>query len=204
MAKGKPRWNPIRCPCCKQPTKLGPNNPPLSQEAVLQLHGGHLLGLDAGWSSRCAKDRKLKWACQNCFRSGRALQAKPWLQTYLDWPPRFAYFDIKKRCNDCKRNFIFSASEQSKWYEDYKFWVQSEPKQCLACRRLRRDRARNHKALALALSELDPKDPLQLAKVSELYLAIGRNRKAADYLARAKNRAGGLAALETLMKTRME
>jgi hypothetical protein len=79
--------------------------------------------------------------------------------------------------------------------------VQSEPKQCLACRRIRRKRANASKALILALSELDPKDPLQLAKISELYLAIGSNRKAAEYLARAKNRAGGLETLEA-MKTK--
>ncbi|MCI0444155.1 hypothetical protein L0152_13215, partial [bacterium] len=80
----------------------------------------------------------------------------------------------------------------------------SEPKQCVACRRMRRQRTRTNKALALALSELDPKDPLQLAGISELYLAIGSTRKAADYLARAKNRAKGLADLETLMKRRMK
>jgi hypothetical protein len=68
------------------------------------------------------------------FSAGRALEAKPWLQTYLDFPPRFAYFEIKKRCEHCKKCFIFSSTEQYKWYEQYKFWVQSEPKQCPACR----------------------------------------------------------------------
>ncbi|MCI0445906.1 hypothetical protein L0152_22165, partial [bacterium] len=67
---------------------------------------------------------------------------------------------------------------------------------------MRRQRAKTNKVLALAISELDPKDPLQLDRISELYLAIGSTRKAADYLASAKNRAGGLAALETLKKRR--
>ncbi|MCI0614695.1 zinc-ribbon domain containing protein, partial [bacterium] len=116
----------------------------------------------------------------------------------------FAYFDIKKRCEDCKKPFIFSSTEQHKWYEEYKFWVQSEPKQCLSCRRMRRQRAKTNKVLALAISELDPKDPLQLDRISELYLAIGSTRKAADYLASAKNRAEGLVALETLKKRRMK
>lgn len=200
MAKGKPRWNPIKCPSCGEPRKLGPLYPPLCQEEKLRLHAAPDWWTSPGWSLRWAKKRKLYWACVKCFRSERALQAKPWLQTFLDWPPRFAYYDIKKRCEDCKNPFIFSGSEQQKWYEEFKFWVQSEPKQCPDCRRLRRKRAETNKALGLALTKLDPKDPLQLARVSELYLAIGSNRKASIFFTRAKNKAGGIEALEALMK----
>jgi hypothetical protein len=67
--------------------------------------------------------------------------------------------------------------------------------------RLRRARAAANKALASALSELDPKDPLKLARVSDLYLAVGSHRKAADYLSRAKNRAGSIEALESMIKS---
>ncbi|MCI0618067.1 hypothetical protein L0244_34260, partial [bacterium] len=128
MAKGKPRRSTIKCPCCGEASKLGDDYPPLSQEEELRLHDA-LYWTEPGWSLRWAKNRKLHWACQKCLRTGRALEAKPWLQTYLDFPPRFAYFDIKKRCEDCKKGFIFSSIEQYKWYEEYKFWVQSEPKQ---------------------------------------------------------------------------
>lgn len=200
MTKGKPRWNPIRCPCCQESARLGRDYPPLSQEEILRSKAEPLVWSQPGWPLRCAKNRKLKWACLKCIGSGRALEAKPWLQTFLDFLPRFAYFDVRKRCDDCKQHFVFSASEQYRWYEQYKFWVQSEPKQCLSCRRLRRQRVEANKELVAALSELDPRDPLQLARISDLYLVIGSVRKAAEYLSRAKNRAGGVETLETQRK----
>jgi hypothetical protein len=200
MAKGKPRWNAIKCPCCGEPAKLGPNYPPISQEEKFRLNVTRSVLLEPGWSLRTAKYSKLYWACKKCFRDGRALEAKTWLQTHLDRAPRFAYYDLKKRCKDCKKPFVFSSTEQQKWYEVYKLWVQSEPVHCLACRRLRRKRAAAHKELASSLAELNPQDPLQLAKISDLYLTVGSARKAAEYLARAKNRAGGLEALATMRK----
>ncbi|WP_420841919.1 zinc-ribbon domain containing protein [Fimbriiglobus ruber] len=45
---------------------------------------------------------------------------------------------MNSTCEDCKQPFVFTASEQQFWYETLKFWVQSHPKQCISCRRVRR------------------------------------------------------------------
>ncbi len=89
-----------------------------------------------------AKKNTLLWACDMCLKSGRALVANPAHQTFCDHTPFLAYFDQNKRCTDFAKRFAFSAEEQRHWYEQLKFWVQSEPRQCALCRRSRRLRKR--------------------------------------------------------------
>jgi hypothetical protein len=68
------------------------------------------------------------------------MEANPVVQKFCDHPPYLAYFDVPLRCEDCGSTFVFEAKEQQFWYEELKFWVQSRPKQCAACRKLRRER----------------------------------------------------------------
>jgi len=49
--------------------------------------------------------------------------------------PRLYYVDMKKTCRDCGRYFIFFAEEQRHWYEDLKFFVDSDCVRCPDCRR---------------------------------------------------------------------
>lgn len=49
--------------------------------------------------------------------------------------PRYWYVDADFACARCGAEFTFSADEQRTWYEEYGFWVDSVPKNCLACRR---------------------------------------------------------------------
>ncbi len=79
------------------------------------------------------------WACDGCLHSKRAIVGNPAKQKFCDHPPFLAYYDEEKTCNTCKRTFIFSASEQKHWYETLEFWVQSEAKDCLECRRKARE-----------------------------------------------------------------
>jgi hypothetical protein len=48
--------------------------------------------------------------------------------------PRYWCVDAVFPCERCNSEFIFSAAEQRTWYEEYRFWVDSLPKHCLACR----------------------------------------------------------------------
>jgi transcription elongation factor Elf1 len=48
--------------------------------------------------------------------------------------PRYWYVDALFRCGRCGAEFTFSAAEQQAWYEDYRFWVDSVPKNCSTCR----------------------------------------------------------------------
>jgi len=52
--------------------------------------------------------------------------------------PRYWYIDAEVVCDSCGTQFVFSASEQEKWYETYRFYVDSFPRKCITCRRTAR------------------------------------------------------------------
>jgi Probable zinc-ribbon domain len=45
------------------------------------------------------------------------------------------YFDVRRRCRDCGRKFIFFAEEQRHWYEELKFNLEADCVHCCECRR---------------------------------------------------------------------
>ncbi len=49
--------------------------------------------------------------------------------------PREWYIDATFECQVCKKEFLWSASEQKTWFEDYYFWIDSTPNHCKNCRR---------------------------------------------------------------------
>ena len=53
--------------------------------------------------------------------------------------PREWYADAQFTCDVCKDDFIWTASEQKAWFEDYNFWVDSIPKNCAICRKEKRN-----------------------------------------------------------------
>jgi hypothetical protein len=53
--------------------------------------------------------------------------------------PRHWYIDAAFRCRRCREEFLFSAKEQQFWYEECRFWIDSVPRACPACRKLLRD-----------------------------------------------------------------
>ena len=54
--------------------------------------------------------------------------------------PRHWYVDATFKCKDCGSEFLFSAKEQIFWYETRRFYVDSQPKRCAACRKKERAR----------------------------------------------------------------
>lgn len=52
--------------------------------------------------------------------------------------PRHWYVDAEFICDTCGDSFVFSASEQKTWYEEYRFYVDSIPRHCETCRRAAR------------------------------------------------------------------
>ena len=52
--------------------------------------------------------------------------------------PRNWYIDARIVCLTCNDEFLFSVDEQRVWYEEYRFYVDSFPNQCRACRRAAR------------------------------------------------------------------
>ena len=171
------------CQCCKRERIFSPSEPLLSQEIYLwneKLNYGTLV----------ENAPKMQWACSECLKSGRAIAANPASQTYCDWLPYLAYFDNAHHCVECGMSFIFSKEEQRYWYEELGFWVQSKPNQCRKCRAGKRKRAQANRDLQKALADLEPGDAFQLAAIAKLYLSLGHQEKASEFLRRAKNRAG--------------
>lgn len=144
--KVKIKHEKIKCPCCKQHRDVLKGTPLLAVEAELRRHAtSPWWGTAESWSVEKAKRGELQWACHFCLKAGKAIAAQPWVQTFCDYCPYFAYFDVSLRCEDCQSAFVFFAKEQQYWYEILKFWVQSRPKQCAVCRRARRERARQER-----------------------------------------------------------
>lgn len=140
MAKDQPS-DKLRCPCCGKPRPVT-DTTLLRAEAEWLATGAFDARRPPGWSVEAAREGRLQWACSHCIRAGLALEGHPALQTWCDYDPYFAFIDAKLMCEDCGQSFVFSATEQRHWYEMLKFWVQSRPKQCLPCRRIRRARRR--------------------------------------------------------------
>jgi hypothetical protein len=88
---------------------------------------------------------KIHWACDKCLEKGKAILADPTQQTFVDFVPYYAYFDRKFQCRKCGKLFTFSANEQRYWFETLKFWVQSYPKDCIDCRRRKREAKKQSK-----------------------------------------------------------
>lgn len=127
----------LKCPCC------GVRNSPTFLKNLFKqiesLEARHAIWWANEASQIIEKISEFRWACDGCLRSGKATIAHPEKQTFCDHPPFLAYFDREKICSTCKQVFLFKAKEQEFWYETLKFWVQSEAKNCPACRKKARE-----------------------------------------------------------------
>jgi glutaredoxin len=165
---------------------MRPNTSPWRIETVLiEQKLGFSSNLEPGWSTRHAS--RLVWACDDCLAAGRALEAKPWLQVHGLGSPEFAYFDQTRSCEDCKTDFLFSASEQAYWYETLQFVTYSVPKQCPDCRKTRRKAKGVHLELGRIHAQFSG-SVAELIQLADLYLELGNAPKALEHLRRAKNK----------------
>lgn len=79
-------------------------------------------------------DSYFEWACDVCLKDKKAILASPALQN-ASMTPSLAYYDKEKTCRTCDAAFTFTKEEKKLWYEQLKFWIDSEPVNCLNCRR---------------------------------------------------------------------
>jgi Probable zinc-ribbon domain len=175
-----------RCPCCRLARPMRPSTAPWRIETVSNKEKPGIWGnLESGWSAKNASH--LLWACDDCLTAGRALEAKPWLQTHGYGFAVFAYFDQTRSCEDCGTEFLFSASEQTYWYEELQFVMQSVPKQCPDCRKTRRKAKGVHLELGRIQAQFSG-TVAELIQLADLYLELGNAAKALEHLRRAKNK----------------
>ena len=126
-----------------------------------------------------------EWACDDCLSNKKALIADPTKQEFLDWPPHYFYVDKINECKTCKIEFCFSKEEQQFWYEELKFWVQSEAIDCKKCRSAKRERNSEikeaRKRLDSLLPTLDKNDEESIKEIISAYELLGAHRKLAEY-----------------------
>lgn len=53
--------------------------------------------------------------------------------------PRHWYVDAYMPCEGCGDTFLWSASEQRAWFEEYRFYVDSRATRCMVCRAQKRE-----------------------------------------------------------------
>ena len=92
--------------------------------------------------------------------------------------PRHWYINADFKCERCGSDFTWSAEEQKAWFEDYFFWVNSQPLHCKTCRAELRHLAELQKEYdAKVAAARDHGTPDQksriVAIVSELQQAFG-------------------------------
>ena len=155
--------------------------------------------LEIGWSVNAAQQGWLVWACETCLKQGRAVESKPWLQISGYNLPTFAYFDEFRICSDCKKDFVFSASEQAYWYETLEFVVCSKPNQCPDCRKKRREVKQANLEIGEMLGSFERTIP-ELFQLADLYEQIGSFQKSLEFLRRAKNKSRDESEIQVLLE----
>lgn len=188
----------VPCPVCGEATPVSVLEEARQSAAVQSWL--RFMQSTAFWNY-LAPSGEIQWACPTCLETGRALKADLDRQVFCDYPPYLAYYDVTMDpCTDCGQPFVFGASEQRFWYEELQFLVQSRPKQCIPCRKKRRERNRAHQQLGEATRTLDPRDPEQLATVAQLLYQAGSQRKGREFAARARNLARRLGNRDDLVE----
>ncbi len=197
--KPKTRVPDLICPCCYEARAVTKTDSPLRIELLMQVQAPHWSNLEVGWSVNAARHRWLSWACEACIKAGRALEAKPWLQTYGYNSPKFAYVDEVKKCSDCGNEFVFAATEQAYWYETLEFLTYSEPKQCISCRHKRRAVKQANLEISEMLGSFEGSIP-ELLQLADLYTQLGNAAKSLEFLRRAKNKSRDEAEKQVLLE----
>lgn len=93
--------------------------------------------------------------------------------------PRHWYIDADFKCEQCAREFTWTAEEQKAWFENYFFWIDSQPRHCRECsgelRRLLELRKEYDATVATARDHGTPDQKSRIIQiVSELQRVIGR------------------------------
>jgi hypothetical protein len=76
------------------------------------------------------------------------------------------YFDVERKCRDCKRPFIFFADEQKHWYEELGFGLDSDCVRCTECRKMQQGIARQRESYEdlFHVADRTPEQDLEMAE----------------------------------------
>ena len=120
-------------------------------------------------------------AIKYCLKDKKATLANPGLQIY-PWTPHLAYHDVDLICKNCGTDFKFTKEEKQLWYEKLKFWIDSEPTNCLKCRRQLRLLKSENKTLSDILRKNKNEISIdELKVVADIYRKWDKIEKAKFY-----------------------
>ncbi len=128
-----------------------------------------------------------EWACKACVKSKKAIKADISKHTYIGSTEHYFYIDSQRKCTNCKKSYVFTASEQQFWYEIARLPTDATPEFCKTCRSENESKKNAQSALMDLLPQLNPEDPEIQRHVSDIVKAIGSEEKAAELLQNAKN-----------------
>lgn len=85
------------------------------------------------------------------------------------------YYDVKRKCRDCNRLFIFFAEEQKFWYETLGFPLESDCVRCIDCRKTAQDHAELRERYEILIHKPDrsEKETLELANCALTLIECG-------------------------------
>jgi hypothetical protein len=204
----RPKWLSkitLTCPCCKK-ERNATNTPLLDQElrskdayrfrgtaeeqkeAFMQM-APYLATAHSrfGTPELNMANYLYQWACNACIQKRRALLADVNRQYVMGMgSPMPSYMHLGFRCKKCRKEFMFSASEQKFWYEDLHLSIDIHPINCAACRKTVRHEKYLHARLA-ELLRLKPLLPEHLKEIASVYAEMGNEEKAGLFERRFKN-----------------
>ena len=105
-----------------------------------------------------------------------AIRGNPQNQNYSVCP-RHWYIDATFECTSCHRDFTWTAQEQRAWFENYHFWIDSQPRLCKCCMADRKLLVSLRKEYDSIVADAQPMSALELkrrvvASVQELESAF--------------------------------
>lgn len=128
--------------------------------------------------------------CEQCMKERNTIPAnrsKQNIHGYLCYArDNILYYQDKTlHCKSCKKDFLFSASEQKYWYEEAQIFTDVQPKFCAPCRKKNRQQtAINKKLMSLTQKETLTKDDIE--QIVEIYTQLWNKTQAGIYKAKLK------------------
>ncbi|UTW60762.1 zinc-ribbon domain containing protein [bacterium SCSIO 12741] len=77
---------------------------------------------------------EFEWACDHCISRKNTEIANPFNQLGA-FTQHLIYYDSPRVCETCNSDFVFTAQEKKRWYEQYQIWNFIQPKNCPSCRK---------------------------------------------------------------------
>ena len=116
----------------------------------------------------------------NALIPNTAIAADQTRQDHRSWDCIQFYFDVRCKCRDCGKMFIFFAQEQKFWFEELRFIKPAWCVRCHPCRIKQRGIERKRALYDQLAQTIDP-SPIVSLELAELALALLQRRQFSTY-----------------------